>query len=86
MTEWILIGELADYCFTTTGNGTSYNICTITSIAASIGVPRIVPRIGIPYPGGNPSIDMGAEKKLRKKLALEALHALCHTVNSTTES
>ena len=50
-------------------------ICTITSIAASIGVPRIVPGEGIPFPVGNPSLDAVAEKKLRRRLVLKALQA-----------
>ena len=51
-------------------------ICTITSIAASIGVPRIVPGEGIPFPEGNPSLDAVAEKKLRRSLVLKALQAI----------
>ena len=51
-------------------------ICTITSIAASIGVPRIVPEEGIPFPVGNPSLDAAAEKKLRRGLVLKALQAI----------
>ena len=51
-------------------------LCTITSIASAIGVPRIVPGIGIPHPAGDPALEPASEKKLRKELVRKALKAL----------
>jgi len=51
-------------------------ICTITTIASAVGVARIIPGLGIPYPLGNPALNEEEEAKLRRKkleLALEAL-------------
>lgn len=51
-------------------------ICTITSIALSIGANRIVPGYAIPHPLGNPDLSLAQEKKLRRKLVDRALAAL----------
>ena len=51
-------------------------ICTITSIAQAIGVARVVPGVGIPHPLGNPALDAGSEKKLRREKVERAREAL----------
>ncbi len=51
-------------------------VCTITSIALSLGVSRIVPALGIPHPLGDPRLSRDEEQSVRKALVHKALRAL----------
>ncbi len=55
-------------------------LCTITSIATTVGANRIVPANGIPYPLGDPSLPPAKERQLRRALVEKALEALCARV------
>lgn len=52
------------------------HMCTVVPISLTVGANRIVPTIAIPHPLGNPSLEKGEEKALRRKLVDKALHAL----------
>lgn len=60
------------------------HICTVVPISLTVGANRIVPAVAIPYPLGNPLLDANDEKKLRRKIVEEALHALTVDVDSQT--
>ncbi len=51
-------------------------VCTLTSIAAAVGTPRIAAGLGIPYPLGDPFSTPAEEKALRRRKVEEALRAL----------
>ncbi len=51
-------------------------VCTLTSIAESVGANRIVPALGIPHPLGDPRLPGDEEKRLRKERLLEAVRKL----------
>lgn len=55
-------------------------LCTITSIARSLGVSRIVPALGIPHPVGNPRLSKEEEGRVRNALVRKALQALAVNV------
>jgi len=59
-------------------------VCTITSIAMSVGANRIVPAQAIPHPLGNPELSPGQEKLLRRKLVDRALAALQAPIDDQT--
>lgn len=52
------------------------HICTVVPISLTVGANRIVPAIAIPHPLGNPDLEIGEEKALRRKLVQKALDAL----------
>jgi glycine reductase complex component B subunit gamma len=52
------------------------HIATVVPIALTVGANRIVPAIGIPYPLGNPNLEIASEKALRRSLVERALKAL----------
>lgn len=52
------------------------HMCTVVPISLTVGANRIVPTIAIPHPLGNPALEAGEEKALRRKLVDKALHAL----------
>lgn len=52
------------------------HIATVVPIALTVGANRIVPAVGIPYPLGNPSLELSAEKQLRRSIVERALYAL----------
>ncbi|SHJ84017.1 selenoprotein B, glycine/betaine/sarcosine/D-proline reductase family [Dethiosulfatibacter aminovorans DSM 17477] len=52
------------------------HMCTIVPISKTVGANRIVPTIAIPYPLGNPSLDMIEEKSIRRELVERAILAL----------
>ena len=52
------------------------HMCTIVPISKTVGANRIVPTIAIPYPLGNPSLDMIEEKAIRRELVERAIMAL----------
>ncbi len=60
------------------------HMCTVVPISLTVGANRIVPTIAIPYPLGNPSLDAGDEKALRRKLVEQALAALETEVEGQT--
>jgi len=60
-------------------------LCSITTIARSVGANRIVPAIAIPYPAGNPELDGSEERDLRKGLVKRCLEALETEVDKVTE-
>jgi glycine reductase len=59
-------------------------ICTLTSIAQSVGANRIVPALGIPHPLGDPSLSAGDERKKRRQLVQKALQALTTPISEQT--
>ncbi len=60
------------------------HICTVVPISLTVGANRIVPAIAIPHPLGNPALDAGEEKKLRRKLVEKCLTALETEVEDQT--
>lgn len=60
------------------------HICTVVPISLTVGANRIVPAIAIPHPLGNPSLDAGEEKSLRRKMVEKALKALETEVTEQT--
>lgn len=52
------------------------HMCTVVPISLTVGANRIVPTIAIPHPLGNPNLEPGEEKALRRKLVEKALEAL----------
>jgi len=60
------------------------HICTVVPISLTVGANRIVPAVAIPYPLGNPTLEAGEEKKLRRRLVEKALNALCTEVDGQT--
>jgi len=60
------------------------HICTVTPISMTVGANRIVPAIAIPYPLGNPVLDMAAEKDIRRKIVEKSLEALTTEVEEQT--
>ncbi len=60
------------------------HMCTIVPISLTVGANRIVPTVAIPYPLGNPALESGAEKDLRRKLVERALKALETEVTEQT--
>lgn len=60
------------------------HICTVVPISLTVGANRIVPAIAIPHPLGDPKLDEGEEKELRRKLVEKALTALSTEVDEQT--
>ncbi len=60
------------------------HICTVTPISMTVGANRIVPAIAIPHPLGNPALDKGEEKELRRRIVEKALDALTTEVDGQT--
>lgn len=60
------------------------HVCTVTPISLTVGANRIVPAVAIPHPLGNPKMNAGEEKALRRKILLTALHALSTEVSEQT--
>ena len=60
------------------------HICTVTPISMTVGANRIVPAIAIPHPLGNPALDTGEEKELRRRIVEKALDALTTEVDGQT--
>lgn len=60
------------------------HICTVVPISLTVGANRIVPAIAIPHPLGDPKLEPGEEKALRRKLVERALRALSTEVDGQT--
>ena len=60
------------------------HVCTVTPISMTVGANRIVPAVAIPHPLGNPALEAGEEKALRRKLVEKALGALQTEVDGQT--
>ena len=60
------------------------HVCTVTPISMTVGANRIVPAVAIPHPLGNPALEAGEEKALRRKLVEKALAALTTEVDGQT--
>lgn len=60
------------------------HVCTVTPISMTVGANRIVPAVAIPHPLGNPALETGEEKALRRKLVEKALAALTTEVDGQT--
>lgn len=60
------------------------HMCTVVPISLTVGANRIIPTIAIPHPLGNPKLDKGEEKKLRRQLVEKALKALTTEVQEQT--
>lgn len=60
------------------------HVCTVTPISMTVGANRIVPAVAIPHPLGNPALEAGEEKALRRKLVEKALGALTTEVDGQT--
>jgi glycine reductase len=56
----------------------------VVPISLTVGANRIVPAVAIPYPLGNPALDISEEKKLRRRLVEKALRALQTEVDKQT--
>lgn len=52
------------------------HIVTVVPISQTVGANRIVPAVAIPFPLGNPALDLVEEKKLRREIVLKAIKAL----------
>ena len=55
-------------------------ICSLISIAKTVGAQRIVPAVGIPYPLGDPKLSAGEEKERRKSIVMDAIRKLAEAV------
>ena len=55
-------------------------MATITTISESVGANRIVPTVAIPYPVGNPSLELAKETELRHTMVKNALDLLAAEV------
>ena len=42
------------------------HMCTVVPISLTVGANRILPTVAIPYPLGDPKLNMAAEKELRR--------------------
>jgi glycine reductase len=51
-------------------------ICTLTSIATTVGANRIIPALGIPHPLGDPKLSHQEEKSCRRNIVCQALKLL----------
>jgi betaine reductase len=60
------------------------HICTVTPISKTVGANRIIPAIAIPHPLGDPSLSPTDDKKLRREIVENALHALTTDVTEQT--
>ncbi|MDF2627378.1 MAG: selenoprotein glycine/betaine/sarcosine/D-proline reductase family [Symbiobacteriaceae bacterium] len=60
------------------------HVCTVVPISLTVGANRIVPAVAIPHPLGNPNLDAGEEKKVRRNLVMKALNALTTEVHGQT--
>jgi len=60
------------------------HIATVVPIALTVGANRIIPAVGIPYPLGNPNLDLHAEKRLRRSLVERAFKALQTDITEQT--
>jgi len=58
--------------------------CTVTPISMTVGANRIVPTVAIPYPFGNPNLNVAEEKALRRELVEKCLNALATEVTEQT--
>lgn len=52
------------------------HIVTVVPISQTVGANRIVPAVAIPFPLGNPALDLAEEKKLRREIVMKSLRAL----------
>ena len=60
------------------------HMCTVVPISLTVGANRIVPTVAIPYPLGNPSLNLDEEQKIRRDLVEKALKALETEVEEQT--
>lgn len=60
------------------------HMCTVVPISLTVGANRIVPTIAIPHPLGDPNLEPGEEKALRRKLVEKALEALETEIDDQT--
>jgi glycine reductase len=50
-------------------------------ISRTVGANRIVPAVAIPHPLGDPALDAGSERSLRRALVERALEAVATAVD-----
>ena len=60
------------------------HIATVVPISVTVGANRIIPAVAIPFPLGNPKLDITDEKSLRRKLVEKALTALETPISEQT--
>ncbi len=60
------------------------HMCTVVPISLTVGANRIVPTVAIPYPLGNPQLELNEEKTIRRKMVEKALKALETDVTEQT--
>lgn len=60
------------------------HVCTIVPISMTVGANRIVPAVAIPYPLGDPNLEKGDEKAMRKDIVKRALKALTSPIEEQT--
>ena len=53
-------------------------------ISINVGANRIVPGQAIPYPVGNPELDLENEKEFRRLIVETALKAICTDISQQT--
>lgn len=59
-------------------------LTALVSIGAQVGVPRIVRAVRIPHPLGDPTLSIGMERHLRRKLLMKAFEAIAKPVEGPT--
>lgn len=59
-------------------------LCNLVSTGLTTGANRIIPTVAITHPLGNPEVPSLLEKKLRKKIVLQALSALQSDIQEQT--
>lgn len=60
------------------------HIATVVPISQTVGANRIVPAVAIPFPLGNPALDLAEEKKLRREIVMKAIRALQTEISEQT--
>ena len=60
------------------------HVCSITTIAKTVGANRIVPSVAIPHPLGDPDRSPAEERQIRRRLLEKALHALETPISEQT--
>ncbi len=59
-------------------------VCTIVSIAETVGSNRIEKAVAIPYPCGNPTLPLSEQEVLKRKIVETALKGLeCNVTDKT---
>jgi len=60
------------------------HVCSIITIARTVGANRIVPSVAIPHPLGDPGKSPAQEQQIRRRLLEKALQAVETTISEQT--